>query len=342
MADGIINFCKPCKDAFAVVERFETEFARRIGVKYCIAVNSGYSALFLALKAIGVGSGDEVIVPDFTMIATANAVHECGARPVFVDVDHRGNIDVDKIKIAKKTKAIIGVHVYGHPFNAEKIKKLCKYYGIHLIEDAAEGHGARTPVGNVGALGTAGCFSFYTNKIISTGEGGAITTNDKAIAEQVRKLRSYCFTSGYEHSEIGYGFRMNPYGAQHGIKMLREWNKHTKARIKIANWYNTYIQHGTKPYEDTGYTNVYWMYGLIVERKNELRKHLLSHGVETRDFFYPMSLQKPYGGKLVGSRALYLHENGILLPTMVKHSDVKRISMLINSFYGTDADVSTR
>src|SRR3989344_7040816 len=159
------------------VSLFEKAFAKKTGVKYAVAVNSGGSALFLALWALGVRKGDEVIVPTFTMVATANAVAHCGAKPVFVDCEENGNIDVSKIeeKITSRTKAIMPVHIYGHPCDMDEIKAIAKKYKLFIVEDAAEAQGALYKEKIVGTWSDAACFSFYANKLITTGEGGMVT-----------------------------------------------------------------------------------------------------------------------------------------------------------------------
>src|SRR3989344_1284836 len=178
------------------VELFENNFAKKFSVDYAIAVNSGGSALFLALWSLGIRNGDEVIVPTFTMIATANAVVHCGATPIFVDCETNGNIDHTQIedKITTRTKAIIPVHIYGHPCDMDEINAIARKYNLHVIEDAAEAHGALYKNKKVGSLGHAACFSLYANKLMTTGEGGMIVTNDKKLAHHLRKLRGYFFS----------------------------------------------------------------------------------------------------------------------------------------------------
>lgn len=322
-----INFCSPAKESFAVVEQFENEFASKIGAKYCVAVNSGGTALFLTLKALGIGKGDEVVVPDFTMIATANAVTECGAKPVFVDVEDNGNIDVSKIRITKRTKAVIPVHIFGHPADLQDLKEL----GVPIIEDAAEAHGALYGGANAGTVGKAGCFSFYSNKIISTGEGGAVVTNDKNLAEKLRQLRSYCFGPGYLHNGHGYGMRMNPYGAKHGLSELKEWDKLIQKRVWLAGYYDRNLKVGMQLPTKPNVKNVHWMYGRVVEKRDDFMLHLREHGIETRHFFRPMTMQPMYKGK-VGRKAKWLYEHGVLLPSMCTDEEAERIVKVCNNY----------
>lgn len=330
-----INFCNPAKWGFTITEQFEKEFASKIGVKHFVAVNSGYSALFLTFKALGIKEGDEVIIPDFTMYACPMAVKECGAKPVMVDVSLNGNINVKEVEkaITKKTKAILAVHIYGHPAEISSLVKIARKHKLHLIEDCAEAHGAEYRGKQVGSFGIAGCYSFYNNKIISTGEGGGIATNSSKLAKKIQKLRSYSFTKGYYHDDVGYGFRMNPYGSSEGLKMLKEWDKHIESRRQIAQFYNKHIRHGIKPAE-VDCKNVYWMYTLLVKDKPKLQKYLASKGIETRDFFRPITEQPIFKNK-VGRVSHLLSKNGIILPSMpeLKKKELKYIADAINSFY---------
>lgn len=323
MEDGTsIEFCPEAKWAFRTVQEFEQEFLKKVGGKYCVAVNSGYSALFLLVKALGITG--EVLIPEFTMIASANAVKEAGATPVFVDVDDNGNIDASKIeeKITPRTQAIMPCHIYGLPASKE-VSRIAKAHGVEVISDAAEAHAS--------GIGGTRCFSFYANKHISTGEGGAVVTDRKRVAEEVAKLRSHYFEKGYVHGKVGYGLRMNPYGAEHGLKMLRSWDILLQKRKMIAEFYDANLRHGSKP-EKRDY---YWMYGLLVQEKNALRKFLAKRGIETRDFFVPMSMQPPYLGEYENLNAFRLWKNGVLLPTMpgLTKKQLKRITDSVNLFY---------
>jgi perosamine synthetase len=322
-----INFCNPAKASYAIVEQFENEFKAKIGAKHCVAVNSGGTALFLTLKALGIGKGDEVIVPEFTMVATANAVVECGARPVFVDVEDNGNIDVSKIQVTKKTKAIIPVHIYGHPADMADLKEI----GLPVIEDAAEAHGATYDDTYAGRLGFAGCFSFYSNKIISTGEGGAVVTDNKNLAEELRQLRSYRFGPEYRHNGIGYGMRMNPYGATHGLSELKEWDKRIGERIWRAKYYDLHLKVGMPLPTKPNVKHVHWMYGRVVENRDDFMRHLKEHGIETRHFFRPMTMQPMFKGK-TGRRAKWLYEHGVLLPSMCSDSEAERVVEVCNNY----------
>ncbi|MDP3789898.1 MAG: DegT/DnrJ/EryC1/StrS family aminotransferase, partial [Candidatus Omnitrophota bacterium] len=204
------------------VERFEKKFSRCCEAGYGIACTSGTTALHLALTGFGIGRGDEVIIPTFTMIATANAVSYTGAKPVLVDSEPRTwNIDPAKIeeKITRRTKAIIAVHTYGHPAEMDRIRAIAKRYRLFVIEDAAEAHGAEYKGKRAGSIGDAACFSFYANKIITTGEGGMITTNNKKFAEFTGNLRDHAFSKErhFWHKYLGYNYRMTNLQAAVGL-----------------------------------------------------------------------------------------------------------------------------
>ncbi|MCK4648321.1 DegT/DnrJ/EryC1/StrS family aminotransferase, partial [bacterium] len=195
------------------IEKFEKMFSKCCGARYGIACTSGTTALHLALASLDIGKGDEVIIPAFTMIATANAITYTGARMVLVDSEPKTwNIDPEKIerKISKRTRAIIPVHTYGHPANMDKILALAKKYDLFIIEDACEAHGAEYKGRRIGSLGDVACFSFYANKIITTGEGGMLTTNNKEIAQRARTLRNYAFSQErhFWHKYLGFNYRM--------------------------------------------------------------------------------------------------------------------------------------
>lgn len=281
-------------------ELFEQEFAKKIGTRFAVAVNSGTSALFLALWALGIRKGDEVIVPDFTMISTANAVVQCGATPVFVDAEiGTCNINVSLIegKITPRTKAILPVHIYGHPCEMETIMELAREYNLYVIEDAAEAHGAEYRHITVGSYGDCGCFSFYANKIITTGEGGMITTNNHKLAEEIRMLRACYFYPDYHfwHRKVAWNMRLSSLQAAYGLGQLERWNELIQARIDHANYYTEHLKDIVDtPIELDGCKNVYWMYLIATPRRDGLMEYLKDNGVETRTGFLPCHKQPPY------------------------------------------------
>jgi len=223
----------------ANVEAFEAAFADFIGVEHAIAVSSGTAALHIALLAAGIGEGDEVITTPFTFIATANAILFVGARPVFVDVrEDDFNIDVEKVKeaITERTKAIIPVHLYGQPCDMKAIADIAEDHNLHVIEDACQAHGAEFAGKKVGSFGTAGCFSFYPTKNMTTGEGGMITTNSKEIAKKARMLRNHGSSARYMHEILGFNMRMTDISAAIGIEQLKKLHYFTRRRRENAEY----------------------------------------------------------------------------------------------------------
>ena len=213
------------------VDDFENSFAHYCNTDFGVSTNSGTTSLHLALAALGISKGDEVIIPDFTMIACPNAVSYTGAKPVLVDAD-RSNwcIDPDQIesKISSNTKAIMAVHIYGYPAEMDLINKIAKEYGLFVIEDAAEAHGAEYKGRKVGSLGDVGSFSFYANKIMTTGEGGICVTNNKDLAETMKWLRAHAFGKEgkhFWHEKIGFGYRMSAMQAALGVSQTRKLSK---------------------------------------------------------------------------------------------------------------------
>ena len=292
------------------IEEFEGGFARYCGVKYGITSSNGTVALHLALKALGINKGDEVIVPDLTFIATANAVTYCNARPVFVDSHPEyWCIDPEKMeeKITHKTKAIIPVHLYGHPCDMGVIMDIAEDHGLYVIEDAAEAHGAEYKGRKVGSFGDVSCFSFYGNKIITTGEGGMCLTDNEELKENMRALRDHAMSSNkrYWHDVVGFNYRMTNMQAAIGVAQLTKINQFIEKKIQIAGWY----KEGLEDLANQGLITlhpemswakcVYWMYSILVEdgfgiNRDELIRLLEKKGIDTRPFFYPMHVLPPY------------------------------------------------
>ncbi|MFA4859382.1 DegT/DnrJ/EryC1/StrS family aminotransferase [Methanoregula sp.] len=224
------------------VALFEQKFGDYCGTTHAIALNNGTAALHAALLAIDIGPGDEVIVPSFSFIATATAVSMCGAKPVFVDVDEQYfMIDPARIeeRITERTRAVIGVHLFGQPFDVDAVKKVCDSRNLKLIEDAAQAHGATCNNAKVGGLGNLGCFSFYATKNMSTGEGGMVTTNDRALADRLRLIINHGQKEKYLHTRLGYNYRMTDMAAALGIVQLKKLDKFNLRRRKNAEYYNT-------------------------------------------------------------------------------------------------------
>jgi len=285
------------------VQEFETEFASYCEAKYCVALNSGTSALHLALLSLGVRAGDEVITTPNTFIATAEAISYVGARPVLVDIDPRtANIDPGQIEpaITSRTKAIVPVHLYGRPAHLDLILEIAARHRLAVIEDACQAHGARYRGRRVGGLGHAAAFSFYPSKNLGAyGEGGALTTNDEQIARLVRILRDHGQTQGYVHAHIGYNYRMDGFqGAVLRVK-LRRLNKWNARRQAIARLYRTLLSEARVelPEDDPRDESVYHLFVVYVDDRDSVREALEARGVQTAiHYARPIHLQESYAG----------------------------------------------
>ncbi|MFA6635521.1 MAG: DegT/DnrJ/EryC1/StrS family aminotransferase [Candidatus Omnitrophota bacterium] len=316
------------------INKFENKFAEVCGVKYGISTTNGTTALHLALASLGIGKGDEVIMPTFTMIATAYAVLYTGAKPVFVDSEERTwNMDTSKVEklINKNTKAILPVHIYGHSVDMDPLRKLARKYDLYLVEDAAEAHGAEYRGERCGSLGDIGCFSFYGNKIITTGEGGMIVTNNRKITEKARLLKDLAHSPGkrFLHSELAYNYRMTNMQAAVGLAQVEQINKFIRKKRKIAQTYKENLK-GVKglrlPVEEKWVKNVYWMYAILIEKgfgitRDKLMTELAEEGVGTRAFFVPMHRQPVIvNNGICDKKTSYpvaddIAERGLYLPT---------------------------
>lgn len=282
-----------------MVEEFEKKFARYIGAKYTTSTNSGTTALHLALLCLGIKKGDEVLVPALTIASCYFAVWYTGATAVPVDIDPETyTIDPKEIekKITKRTRAIMPVHLYGHPCDMDQILKLAREYKLNVIEDAAEAHGAEYKERKVGGLGDIGCFSFYANKIVTCGEGGMITTNNKKYYELARKLKNLNHSKiRFIHDGVGYKYVMSNLQAAVGLCSLSHIEESLTYKKKMANFYQSHLQSIPGlilPIEKSWAKNVYWMYAVRIDPKQihlsreKLMKKLRKRGIETRTFFY--------------------------------------------------------
>jgi len=291
------------------IPAFEQRFAEYCQAAHGVACSSGTAALHLALEALDIGAGDEVIIPSFTLVVSANVVCWTGATPVLCDVQpDTWCIDPAEIeaKITPNTKAIMVVHMYGHPADMDAIMDIANRHGLHVIEDGAQAHGAEVNGQRVGGIGHVGAFSFYGNKIITTGEGGMITTNDEEIASRVELLRNQAFErERFVHHHVGYNYRMTNLQAAIGLAQVEKLDEKIARKIAIANRYDELLGDVTcvsGPVCKSYAKNVYWMYGLVLDESvnrpaSQVRDALAELGVETRAFFVPMHRQPVYQGK---------------------------------------------
>jgi len=334
------------------LNEFEKQFAEYSDSTYGIAVTSGTTALHLAVAAAGIGSGDEVLVSASTNIATALAVVHNRAIPVPVDSEKdTWNLNIDLIPslITTKTKAVIPVHLYGHPVDMDRLMIEARKYNLTIIEDCAEAHGATCRGRKTGSFGDMGCFSFYANKIITTGEGGMVVTNNEILASRLRLLRNLAFTKPrFRHEVAGFNFRMTGYQAALGLVQVKKIEYIIAEKRRIAQTYNHYLSDipGIQlPMEAEWARNVYWMYALVIKPKFGMTRDLLmqwlyERGVDSRTFFCPMN-QQPCLESVSGFRKIpcpvadRLWETGLYLPSTytLKERQVKKIARFIQEAY---------
>lgn len=306
--------------------RFEKDFAEFCGVRHCVSTANGTVAIHLALKVLGIGPGDEVILPDLTFVATANAVVLAGATPVMADVRTSDwcldPASVERL-ITPRTRALMPVHLYGHPCAMNELRTIADTHGLLVIEDAAEAHGASYRGRRVGGLGACGTFSFYGNKIITTGEGGALTTDSDEIAARARFLRDHAMSPErrYWHTEVGFNYRMTNLQAALGVAQLQRVGAFTAERADILETYRRLLQsenvrlnpqlEGTQP--------VNWMTCVVLNEmdragRDRVLEALKEAGVDSRPFFYPVSALPMYSGD-ANPVSAKLSAQGLNLPT---------------------------
>lgn len=318
------------------VERFEKMMADYCGAQYAVSCSSGTAALHLILLAYGIGAGDEVIVPSLTFIATANAVTYTGAKPVFVDSDpETWNIDPYKIKgsITPRTKAILPVHLYGHPADMDPILDVAKEHDLLVIEDAAEAHGAEYMGRKVGTIGDAGIFSFFGNKIITTGEGGMIVTNNERISERCRFLRDHGMSKErrYWHTSLGYNYRLTNLQAALGVAQLEKIQSIIYKKKNVSKNYEKCLKNIpgiTLPPNMEWAKNVFWLYTILIDDKvcgisvEEIIARCDDKGIETRPVFPPIHEQPIYSTGQSLPVAERISATGISLPSSPDISDI--------------------
>lgn len=315
------------------IEEFEHKFANYCECKYGVTTTNGTAALHLALAAIGISKGDEVIVPTFTMAASVFAIVYTGATPVLIDSESETwNMDVTQIeaKITKKTKAIMPVHIYGHPCDMDPIVDIASKHDLYIVEDAAEVHGAEYKGKKTGSIGDMGCFSFYANKIITTGEGGIIVTNSEDIAHRARSLKDLAHSpeTRFVHTNVGFNYRMTNVQAAIGLAQLEKIDQLVEMRRQNAFFYNSRLSGlpgVTLPPEKDWAKNVYWMYSIVIRdefglTRDELMEELAKKEIGTRSFFVPMHLQPCFNNMRLFKGESYpvaeeLGQRGLYLPS---------------------------
>lgn len=328
------------------ITKFQDDFSQFLGIKYSATVSNGTVALHTALLSLGIGPEDEVIVPTFTYIASVNAIHYTGAKPVFVDseIDYwqMDPKDVEK-KITSNTKAIMAVHLYGHPCELDKLKSLCNANDLFLIEDCAESFGSKFNGKFTGTFGDISTFSFFGNKTITTGEGGMVSTNDAMLYDKIVRIKGQGLAKGMEyfHDIIGYNYRMTNVCAAIGCAQLERAEFIIEKKRKIAGWYNNYLSDLPivlhKENKSTFHT--YWMYTILVnndEIRKKVRQYLKNNGIETRPSFHPVhSMPMYYEEKQNFPIADKLGRRGINLPSYpdLGKNDVEYIANQLRKFF---------
>jgi perosamine synthetase len=316
------------------VQRFEKEFAAYVDRKFGIAVANGSAALDIAIQALDLKAGDEVIMPSFTIISPAASIVRQGARPVLVDsLPDTWNMDVSAIeqRITARTKAILVVHIYGLPVDMDPVMALASKYRLMVIEDAAEMHGQTYRGKKCGSFGVVSVFSFYPNKLITTGEGGMLVTDDPVLAKRCHSLKNLCFLpeKRFIHEELGWNYRMTNLQAALGVAQLENIGKHLARKREIGKRYGQLLS-GISGFDhqarQTSFAeNVFWVYGLVVNKrssvsKDEIVTKLSEKKIGTRPFFYPMHLQPVFRkmGFFSGERypvSENLYDNGFYIPS---------------------------
>lgn len=335
------------------IKKFEDSMAAYIDRRYAVAVTNGTAALEMAMEALEIGVGDEVIMPSFTIISCAQAVVKTGAKPVLVDSEYDSfNMKVEDIeaKITQNTKAIMVVHIYGLPVDMNPILILAKKYNIKIIEDAAEMHGQTYNNKMCGSFGDISIFSFYPNKHITTGEGGMILTDDEILYEKCKSLRNLCFSPDgnkrFIHEKLGSNLRMTNIQAALGVAQLERINEHISKKRWIGSMYQELLSDidtinlpiKNKPFAE----NIYWVFALTIndgylKNAREVTKELAARGVGTRPFFYPMHEQPVFKNMGLFKNEEYpnakkLYERGFYIPSglAITEEQIKEVSNIMH------------
>jgi perosamine synthetase len=323
------------------VDEFEGRWATYCGASHGVAVSNGTAALQIAVEALSLPAGSEVIVPSFTIISCAVAVLRAGLKPVLVDCEPATwclDVAEARSKVTERTRAIMPVHMYGHMAEMGEVMDLAQQHGLAVIEDAAEAHGAEQDGRRAGGIGTLGCFSFYSNKIVTTGEGGMVVTSDEARAARARSLRNLCFGEArrFWHEDIGHNFRLSNVQAAIGLAQLERIEENVARKRRMAQLYLEGLKGvaGLKlPVERAGTKNVYWMFGIVLDEAlsidaSALGDRLKKAGVETRPFFIGMHEQPALRGRGLFAGERYpvterISRGGLYLPSGLGLSDAQ-------------------
>jgi dTDP-4-amino-4,6-dideoxygalactose transaminase len=324
------------------VAQFEKEFSRYVGAGFGIGVNSGSDALFMAVKALGISKGDEVLTVSHTMSATVDAISRNEATPVFVDVESDTfNIDVSKIEaqISDKTRAIVPVHLYGHPVNMAPLLKIAQEHSLHVIEDACQAHGAEYCRRRVGTMGDVGCFSFYPTKNLGAyGDGGMLTTSNRTLAEELTKMRNYGQSSKYRQDFVGINSRLDEIQAailRVKLQKLGEWNEKRRKNAQLYNELlnNTYV---TIPVERDYAKHVYHLYVIKTNERDMLQKHLMKNEIQTL-IHYPVPVHKQRAYSIEADLPVTdeLCDSILSLPIhpWLQEDEIRNVSACINDYY---------
>ena len=332
------------------IKKFESEFSKFVDRKYSITVANGTAALEIAVKALDIKKGDEVLIPNFTIISNALAVIRQQAKPVLIDCDlENWNIKIEDIekKITKKTKAIIITHIYSFPNDMNKILKICKKYNIFVIEDAAEVLGLSYKNKKCGSFGDLSTFSFYANKQVTTGEGGMISVNSEKLYKKCNSLKNLCFgkINRFNHDDLGWNYRLTNIQATLGLSQLKNIKNTIRKKMEIGNYYYEKLKFNNNiqilPPFNSFSKNIYWVVGILIKNKKmtalNLSKKLLKFGIETRPFFWPMHQQSIFKKlKLFKNQnypnSTYLSKYGLYVPSyfLLKKKEINKISNIIN------------
>lgn len=309
LGDNVLPLVRECVDSGWVssegsfIKEFERKWAEYCGVEHGVAVANGTCALQIAAAALELPPGSEIIVPSFTIISCVIAILEAGCTPVLVDAEPdtwNMNLDEMEAKITPRTRAVMPVHMFGHPVDMRRLMPVARKHGLRVIEDAAEAHGAEVEGRKVGGIGDMGCFSFYANKIITTGEGGMVVTNNAALADRLRSLRNLCFRDDrrFLHFEIGHNYRFTNLQAALGVAQFERIETHIRQKRWMAENYHKRLAGlpVALPAERSWAKNVYWMYGVVLDDDvpfdaGEFARELRARGVDTRPLFIGMHEQ---------------------------------------------------